>query len=83
MSIVVVMEWDGVVPTQDQYWAVTEKFGLQDKLPDGCEYHVIGIEPENKRANLRGVGLGTGARPVFGADRPLLSGDRESHRRRR
>ncbi len=46
MSIVVVMEWDEVVPTQDQYWAVTEKFGLQEKLPDGCEYHVVGIDPE-------------------------------------
>jgi hypothetical protein len=45
MSIVVVMEWDGVVPTEAQYWEITDKLGLREKLPDGCESHAVGLDP--------------------------------------
>jgi hypothetical protein len=45
VSIVVVMEWDEVVPTEAQYWAITDKLGLRERLPDGCEYHVVGVDP--------------------------------------
>lgn len=45
MSVVVVMEWDEVVATEAQYWAITDRLGLREKLPEGCEYHVAGEDP--------------------------------------
>jgi hypothetical protein len=45
VSIVVVMEWDEVVPNEEQYWAVTDKLGAHERLPEGCEYHVVGVDP--------------------------------------
>jgi len=45
VSVVVIMEWDEVVPDESQYWAVTDKLGAQERVPDGCEYHIVGIDP--------------------------------------
>ena len=45
MAIVVVLEWDEVVPNEEQYWAVTEKLGTHERVPKGCEYHVVGVDP--------------------------------------
>ncbi len=39
------MEWDEAVPNEEQYWSISDRFGLREKLPDGCEYHVVGIDP--------------------------------------
>jgi hypothetical protein len=45
VSIVVILEWDGVVPTEAQYWELTDKMGLREQLPDGCEVHMAAAEP--------------------------------------
>ena len=45
MSIVVIMEWDDVVPNEEQYWAVTDQLGARDGAPEGCEYHIVGVDP--------------------------------------
>jgi hypothetical protein len=45
VSIVVIMEWDDVVPDESQYWAITDKLGTRDRVPEGCEYHVVGVDP--------------------------------------
>ena len=45
MAIVVVLEWDEVVPNEEQYWDVTDKLGTHERVPEGCEYHVVGVDP--------------------------------------
>jgi hypothetical protein len=45
VSIAVVLEWDGVVPSEEQYWAITDKLGLRDQLPEGCEHHFAALDP--------------------------------------
>jgi len=45
VSIVVILEWNEVVPDESKYWAITDKLGLRDGVPEGCEYHMIGLDP--------------------------------------
>jgi hypothetical protein len=44
VSIVVILEWDEVVPDESKYWAITDKLGLRERLPDGCEHHAVGVD---------------------------------------
>ena len=45
VSVATIVEFDGATFSEEQYWAVTDKLGLRNKLPEGCEYHIAGFDP--------------------------------------
>jgi hypothetical protein len=45
MSIVVILEWDEAIPDESQYWAISERIDTKERVPEGCEYHIVGVDP--------------------------------------